>query len=58
MDDNEELIEPVRRDPVCVEAWPECFSFGYDPRCCRFPKSCSADIVDPLPDEPATKDGV
>lgn len=30
------------RDPHCVEAWPECESFGHDPRCCRFPKSCSA----------------
>lgn len=29
------------RDPECVEAWPGCFSGGYDPRCCRFPKSCS-----------------
>lgn len=29
------------RDPNCVEQWPECFSGGYDPRCCRFPKSCS-----------------
>ena len=30
------------RDPECVKAWPECETFGYDPRCCRFPKSCSA----------------
>ena len=30
-------------EPTCVEQWPECVSFGYDPRCCRFPKSCSAD---------------
>lgn len=29
------------RDPECVKAWPGCFPFGYDPRCCRFPKSCS-----------------
>jgi hypothetical protein len=29
------------RDPECVKQWPECFSGGYDPRCCRFPKSCS-----------------
>jgi hypothetical protein len=29
------------RDPSCVEAWPGCYSGGYDPRCCRFPKSCS-----------------
>ncbi len=25
----------------CVERWPECESGAYDPRCCRFPKSCS-----------------
>lgn len=30
------------RKPECVERWPECESFLYDPRCCRFPKSCSA----------------
>jgi hypothetical protein len=29
------------RDPNCVLAWPECYSGGYDPACCRFPKSCS-----------------
>jgi len=31
------------RDPACVENWPECWSGGYDPRCCRFPKSCSCE---------------
>lgn len=30
-----------RRFKACVEAWPECESGLYDPRCCRFPKSCS-----------------
>lgn len=30
-----------RRLAVCVRDWPECESGGYDPRCCRFPKSCS-----------------
>jgi hypothetical protein len=30
-----------RRDAVCVANWPECESGTYDPRCCRFPKSCS-----------------
>lgn len=30
-----------KREAECVERWPECFSGGYDPRCCRFPKSCS-----------------
>lgn len=33
-------------DPECAAAWPEAHSFGYDPRCCRFPKSCSATIPD------------
>lgn len=33
------------RHPECVKAWPECESFGYDPRCCRYPKSCSAGII-------------
>jgi hypothetical protein len=30
-----------RRLRECVERWPECESGAYDPRCCRFPKSCS-----------------
>jgi hypothetical protein len=29
------------RDPDCVELWPECHNGGYNPSCCRFPKSCS-----------------
>lgn len=29
------------RDAECVQRWPECHNDGYDPRCCRFPKSCS-----------------
>jgi hypothetical protein len=29
------------RDPVCVAQWPDCQDGAYDPRCCRFPKSCS-----------------
>jgi hypothetical protein len=33
--------EAESRDPGCIERWPECESGGYDPRCCRFPKSCS-----------------
>lgn len=28
----------------CVRRWPGCEGGDYDPRCCRFPKSCSADI--------------
>lgn len=37
------------RDPECVERWPECVPDGYDPRCCRFPKSCSCAHAIPLP---------
>lgn len=33
------------RDPACVKAWPECESGAYDPRCCRFPKSCSCTVA-------------
>lgn len=29
------------RDPACVAVWPDCEDGAYDPRCCRFPKSCS-----------------
>lgn len=32
---------PDTRDPDCVQRWPDCYSGGYDSRCCRFPKSCS-----------------
>lgn len=38
------------RDPECVKAWPGCHDFGYDPACCRFPKSCSAGGFEPVPD--------
>jgi hypothetical protein len=34
-------------EPSCVANWPGCFSGGYDPRCCRFPKSCSVRMVEP-----------
>lgn len=40
------------RDPNCVALWPECEDGGYDPRCCRFPKSCSCG-VSPEATEPA-----
>lgn len=29
------------RNAECVKAWPECEPMAFDPRCCRFPKSCS-----------------
>jgi hypothetical protein len=38
---------PVRRLRACVDNWPECESSMYDPRCCRFPKSCSCTGYDP-----------
>ena len=34
---------------ACVEAWPDCSTFEYDPRCCRFPKSCSAGDIRVVP---------
>lgn len=37
-----QLVLVDERDPSCVEGWPECVDGEYDPRCCRFPKSCSA----------------
>jgi len=41
------------RKTACVEAWPECWDGGYDPRCCRFPKSCSCGAeATGLPPEP------
>lgn len=36
-----ELLVVEDRNEHCVERWPGCFVGGYDPRCCRFPKSCS-----------------
>jgi hypothetical protein len=38
---------PERRLRDCVEQWPGCYTGGYDPRCCRFPKSCSATVYGP-----------
>lgn len=37
---------PIRRLRECVELWPDCTPDGYDPRCCRFPKSCSCTAYD------------
>jgi hypothetical protein len=34
-------VDADGRDPACVAAWPDCVDGAYDPRCCRFPKSCS-----------------
>ena len=41
------LPGPRRRLRACVERWPLAeIEGGYDPRCCRFPKSCSASVYD------------
>lgn len=49
-----EKVESTRlidnRDAECVEVWPGCHDFGYDPACCRFPKSCSAGGFERVPD--------
>lgn len=37
----------IRRLLACVQNWPECESGAYDPRCCRFPKSCSCTVYPP-----------
>ncbi len=41
------FASPTRRLRACVEVWPDCHAGGYDPSCCRFPKSCSATVYDP-----------
>jgi len=46
------------RDPECVERWPDCHSEGYDPRCCRFPKSCSCGGEPPAAQPPAPAGGL
>lgn len=38
---------PRRRLKACVENWPAASEGGYDPRCCRWPKNCSATVYDP-----------
>lgn len=38
-------LDTGHRDTACVETWPGCHEGGYDPRCCRFPKSCSCGPV-------------
>ena len=35
-----------RRLAACVEQWPECSDDEYNPKCCRFPKSCSCTSYD------------
>ena len=40
---DQQRAEPIQdnREPDCIERWPECESGCFDPRCCRWPKSCS-----------------
>lgn len=40
----------------CVEEWEDCWEGGYNPNCCRFPKSCSCTHGSPNADdyEPCT----
>lgn len=40
------MTAPERRLRACVERWPDAETCAYDPRCCRFPKSCSATVYD------------
>lgn len=40
--------QEVWRNPECVAQWPECVDGAYHPRCCRFPKSCSCEIPQPV----------
>lgn len=44
-DDEAPMTTTVReRNPECLDVWPDCVEWEYDPRCCRFPKSCSCDL--------------
>ena len=46
----------TRRLKGCVENWPEAQTGQYNPACCRFPKSCSADVYDDDIDEDFLED--
>jgi hypothetical protein len=39
----DQLAQQDLRAADCIKQWPECKSGAYDPRCCRFPKSCSCE---------------
>ena len=45
---------PVLRPRLqsCVERWPGCNEGDYNPKCCRFPKSCSCTVYDDLSTPP------
>lgn len=63
-DDLSDLIARYQPGPVldreaeCAERWPEAHSGSYDPRCCRFPKSCSATVLSPAPSVHVTDEQV
>jgi hypothetical protein len=38
-----QLAKQDLRSSDCIKQWPECEPGAYDPRCCRFPKSCSCE---------------
>lgn len=37
---------------ACLAEWPEAENGAYDPRCCRFPKSCSVEELPFHPHDP------
>jgi hypothetical protein len=45
----ERLPDHSERSPECLAQWPDCYEGGYDPKCCRFPKSCSCEVRRALP---------
>jgi hypothetical protein len=44
MTDEAPIARPDRRLQACVERWYDAYTGGFDPSCCRFPKSCSAGV--------------
>ncbi|MFF2493232.1 hypothetical protein [Agromyces sp. NPDC058064] len=54
----EEVIEFLQgpafvREPTCVENWANCVNGEYNPACCRWPKSCSVQMI---PAEPNNRE--
>lgn len=47
VDDEPTATPRTRRLRACVERWSDAEEGRYDPACCRFPKSCSANVYDP-----------
>lgn len=38
--------------PECKENWPGCYTGGFDPSCCRWPKSCSSEDIEATEAQP------